>query len=54
MIDIRRLKDFVLLRLPEHSTLRNVLLAEDDMLTEEEFLIKLPLWLRLIDKEGMD
>lgn len=50
VIVIRRLKDFAL-RLPEDSTLKRVLLAEEDMLSVEEFLIKLPLWLRLSNQD---
>ena len=51
MINMGRLKTFALERLPPDSTLRDVLLAEREELTAEEFLAKLDVWLLLFKKE---
>jgi hypothetical protein len=44
------LRDFALKRLPEGSILREVILLEQRELTPEQFLSKLPIWLRLFDR----
>lgn len=47
-VSLRRLKQVVLAQLPDDHPLRAVLLAERDVLTTEEFLAKLPIWLILL------
>ena len=46
-LEIKRLKDWSISALPPSSTLRNVLLQEDDELSVEEFLIKSTMWMKL-------
>ena len=48
-VDVRRLKDFVL-RLPNVSVLRDLLLTEDDELGMNDFLAKMDLWLKLLSR----
>lgn len=50
-IKIERLKQFVLEELPTNSALRDILLAEKEELSKEEFLAKMDIWLNLIRKE---
>jgi hypothetical protein len=50
-IDIRRLKRFALEHLPRDSPLRDVLLAEEDELSVQDFLAKMDLWLKLLRRE---
>jgi hypothetical protein len=45
-VDISRLKGFAL-QLPADHPLQRVLLIEKDMLTVDEFLSRIDLWLRL-------
>ena len=51
-LDIRSLKDFVSKNLSLNSTLRNVILEEDDQVTDKEFIIKLDVWLKLFRLEN--
>jgi len=46
------LKRFARRRLPQSSALREVLLAEGDSLSPVEFLSKLDIWLKLLEREG--
>jgi hypothetical protein len=46
-VDIRQLKLFVMEKLPNDSPLRLILLVEEDTLEISDFLVKLPLWLKL-------
>jgi hypothetical protein len=50
-VDVRRLKDFAL-RLPRGSVLRDLLLTEDDELGVHDFLAKMDLWLKLLNRES--
>lgn len=52
MINTRSLKALALQYLPQTSTLRDVILAERDEITGEEFVAKLDVWLVLLRKEG--
>ena len=45
-VDISRLKEFAL-QLPADHPLHRVLLAEKDLLTVDEFLGRIDLWLKL-------
>lgn len=49
--DLRPLKEFVREKLPAHSTLRAVVLAEPDTMDPQNFLKKVPLWDELYRKE---
>jgi hypothetical protein len=51
-VDIRPLKDFALVRLPEDHPLRTVLLAERDLLTPREFLAKMETWVILFNRRA--
>lgn len=50
VIDMRRLKVFAKTKLSMNKGLREVLLAEDDELPIDEFLVQIKLWLRLIER----
>jgi hypothetical protein len=50
-VRIRRLKEFASERLPGGSTLRDLILAEEDELAPEEFLAKMDLWLKMFRRE---
>jgi predicted XRE-type DNA-binding protein len=50
-IKISDLKQFALANLPATSSLRDLILAEKEELSVQEFLAKLDLWLRLFNKE---
>jgi hypothetical protein len=50
-VDVRGLKDFAL-RLPRSAVLRDLLLTEDDELGVHDFLAKMDLWLRLLNRES--
>jgi hypothetical protein len=43
------LRRFALEKLPKESVLREIILLEEKELTTEQFLSKLPIWLRLLD-----
>jgi hypothetical protein len=47
LVDISRLKDFVEDNFPPGSPLQIVLADEEDLLSAEAFLAKLPIWLKL-------
>jgi hypothetical protein len=51
MIDIQRLKGFVVENLSSTSRLRAVLLSERDQLTAADFLAKMDVWVRLLNIE---
>lgn len=51
-ISTANLRDFALRRLPEGSILREVILLEEKELTPGQFLSKLPIWLRLLNRDG--
>lgn len=46
-LNIQRLKEFALTKLPRDSTLREILLAETKEIDISTFLARLPIWLRL-------
>jgi hypothetical protein len=47
-VDISKLKAFVDNNFPQESPLRIVFVGEDDPLSAEAFLAKLPIWLKLL------
>ena len=47
-VNIRRLKTFALQKLPQASTLRDLLLAEADTMDASEFLAKMSVWLKVV------
>ena len=47
MIDIRSLKEFALREIPPDCPLREILLAEKDEIDADEFIVKVPVFLRL-------
>jgi hypothetical protein len=47
MLSMRKLKELALTMIPKDHPLRDVLLAEKDYLTVDEFLVKLEVWLTL-------
>jgi hypothetical protein len=49
-ISIKSLKKFVYEHLPTNSTIRDLILAEPDQMSTQEFLIKMEIWLRLIPR----
>ncbi len=50
LVSTEGLKQMVLARFPEDHPLRQVILAERDVLTSEEFLAKMPVWLVLLNR----
>lgn len=46
-VDLRGLKRFASESLPVDSVLRGILVGEDDKITADTFLARLPVWLRL-------
>ena len=50
-VDIHGIKLWVKANLPAISHLRGILLLEKDILTVEEFLAKMDIWLKLIELE---
>jgi hypothetical protein len=51
-MDIRALKDFAFVRLPEDHPLRAVILAERDLLTPSEFVAKMEVWTVLLNRHA--
>ena len=51
-VSIRGLKDLVIARFPEGHPLRDVILAEKDILTRGELIAKLETWLVLINRRA--
>ncbi len=52
-VDIHGIKLWAKANLPTISHLRGILLLERDLLTIDEFLAKMDIWLKLIDLEGL-
>lgn len=50
-ISTRRIKSFALSHLPQEHPLRQVILAEKEKLTAEEFMAKMEIWLVLLHHE---
>lgn len=50
-VDISRLKGFALRQLPQGSQLRELMMSESDEMAAEELLVKMGIWLRLLDIE---
>jgi len=50
LVSTEGLKQLVLARFPEDHPLREVILAERDVLTSEELLAKLSVWLVLLNR----
>ena len=46
-VNIAKLKDFVVRNFPPGSPLQVIFVDEDDELSAEDFLAKLPIWLKL-------
>lgn len=51
VVDLGRLKGFVLESFPANSRLRNVLLLENSKLTVNDFLAKMGIWITLLNLE---
>ena len=51
-LDIHGIKHWATANLPAISHLRGILLLEKDILTVDEFLAKMDIWLKLIELEG--
>ena len=51
-LSMRPLKNFAKKNLPETSPLREIILAEKDYLTPEEFRAKVPIWRCLVKREA--
>lgn len=51
-VRIRPLKEWVLARFPEDHPLREVILAEKDVLTAAEFLAKMEVWTVLLNRRA--
>ena len=52
LVSTERLKQLVLARFPETHPLREVILAERDVLTFEELLAKMEVWLVLLNRRA--
>lgn len=52
IIPTRAIKSFVLSRLPPDHPLRQVILAEKENLTREEFVAKMEVWLILLSQKS--
>ena len=50
-VNIKSLKEFAREKLPHSSLLKSVLITEKEHLTISEFLAKMEIWLKLLDKE---
>jgi hypothetical protein len=46
-LNIRRLKDFAITKIPKNWVLREILIAETTELEVSTFLARLPIWLQL-------
>jgi len=51
-LSIRSLKDLVMSRFPEEHPLRAVILAERDLLSPQEFVVKLEIWSVLLNRRA--
>ena len=51
-VNIHGIKLWGKANLPVNSHLRGILLLEGDLLTVDEFLVKMDIWLKLIELEG--
>lgn len=51
-LEMRPLKDLVLTRFPEDHPLREVILAEKDLLTPSEFVVKMEIWAVLLNRKA--
>jgi hypothetical protein len=52
-VHMKLLKEFAIEKAPKGSALRDVLLAEADVLTAEEYLAKIPTWLVLAQRDSV-
>ena len=52
MLDLTKLQETVYESLPESSVFKRVLLEEDQKISVNAFLERLPVWLRLLKLEG--
>jgi len=52
LVSTEGLKQLVLARFPEDHPLREVILAERDVLTSDELLAKMPLWFILLNRKA--
>jgi hypothetical protein len=50
-VDIHELKVWAKANLPAHSHLGGLLFLEEDLLAVHEFLVKMDLWIKVIDLE---
>jgi hypothetical protein len=51
-VDIHRLKLWAEENLPKASHIRSIIQLEKDLLSAEEFIVKMDIWLKLIDLEA--
>jgi hypothetical protein len=51
IVNIKLLKQFALENLPKKSTLRDIILSEPDQIKASDFIIKMDLWIRLLNLE---
>lgn len=49
-VDIRPLKEFARKYLEDYPALREVILNDEDWIPAEEFMIKIKIWLRLLER----
>jgi hypothetical protein len=47
IVNIKKLKEFAIHKLPKNSVLRDILISEEDELDINIFLARLPVWLKL-------
>jgi len=51
-VNLRELKEFVLINLPKKSLLRDLILSEKEDVTANEFVVKIDMWLKLLRRES--
>ncbi len=51
-VNLKRLKQFAFDTLPKTSPLRDILLSESDQISNNDFIAKMDLWLKLFSSEA--
>lgn len=51
MIDIRSLKNFARRYLKDYPLIHNFILEDENKLSAEEFILKIKIWLKLLERE---
>ena len=51
-VNLKPLKKWVEENLPTNSTLRNIILSENDILSSEHFIVKIDVWQKLLRMES--